>query len=197
MNTSMLWRMTPVFAFLWSSHSRLFGKVKTTSVSTMMKWRGIGEVGLAGAFGDNGTDITTGFTTRPLYTSPLALYTAPVSSIVASTIVDRHFRLTGYGTSSSSVKIIFLILLKFVPLLCWVDVRRYTPPCSPRGHSLPDSPCLLFYITLHSSQPSSPRHSSVPPPLYLHFHRPSSYVVLFSSHHMSVLTSSASSLELL
>ena len=54
---------TDIFAFLWLWYSRLFGKWKTTSVSTMMKWWGIGDVGL-GAFGDDGTNISMVTTTR-------------------------------------------------------------------------------------------------------------------------------------
>ena len=55
---------TGIFAFLWLLYSRLFGKgYKTTPVSTMIKWWGIGDVGL-GAFGDDGTDISRVTTTR-------------------------------------------------------------------------------------------------------------------------------------
>ena len=54
---------TGIFAFLWLWYDRLFGKGKTTSVSTMIKWWGIGDVGL-GAFGDDGTDISMVTTTR-------------------------------------------------------------------------------------------------------------------------------------
>ena len=45
-----------------------------------------------------------------------------------------------------------------------------------------DSPFSL--ISLYFVQPSSLRYSSLPSPLHLHFHRPPSYVVFLSSHHM-------------
>ena len=45
---------------------------------------------------------------------------------------------------------------------------------------------LLFDITADSIQPSSLRPSSLPSPLYFHFHRHPSYVVLLSSHHMPI-----------
>ena len=43
---------------------------------------------------------------------------------------------------------------------------------------------LLFDIILYFVQPSFLRSSSLPSPLYFHFHRPPSYVVFLSSHHM-------------
>ena len=141
-----------------------------------------------------GTMERTSVLSSRLYTSPSALSTAAVNNM-ASTVVDS-FDEPGMARHLHQYKIIFLLPLRSTFILGRCSTM-YTSPCSSVGHSLPDSPCLLFDITLHSSQPSSPRHSSLPPPLYLHFHRPSSYVVLFPSHHMPLLTSSASSLELL
>ena len=60
--------------------------------------------------------------------------------------------------------------------------RLYTPPCSSVVHFLPRQ-SLLPGIIPHTLQPSSPRSSSLPSPLYFHIHRPPSYVVLLSSHH--------------
>ena len=45
---------------------------------------------------------------------------------------------------------------------------------------------LLFDIILYSVQPSSLRYSSLPSPLYFHFHRPPSYAVFLSCHHMPI-----------
>ena len=44
----------------------------------------------------------------------------------------------------------------------------------------------IFDIILCFVQPSSLRYSSLPSPLYLHFHRPPSYVVFLSSHHIPI-----------
>ena len=49
-----------------------------------------------------------------------------------------------------------------------------------------DSQSLLFDIILYFVQPSSLRSSSLPSPLYLHFHRPPPYVVFLSSHHKPI-----------
>ena len=94
-------------AFLWLWHSRLFGKGKTTSVPTMIKWRGIVEVGLAGAFGANGTDISIVFTT--IHKSISTLYSSCKQN---GKYYSRQFRWTGYDTSSSLVKIVFLLPLR-------------------------------------------------------------------------------------
>ena len=48
---------------------------------------------------------------------------------------------------------------------------------------------LLFYVILlllYCVQPSSLRSSSLPSPLYFHYHRPPSYIVFLSSHHMPI-----------
>ena len=45
---------------------------------------------------------------------------------------------------------------------------------------------LLFDIIPHSVQPSSPSSSPLPSPLVFHYHRPPSYIVLLSSHHMPI-----------
>ena len=45
---------------------------------------------------------------------------------------------------------------------------------------------LLVDIIPHSVQLSSLGYSSLPSPLYFHFHRPPSYVVLLSSHRMPI-----------
>ena len=81
--------------------------------------------------------------------------------------------------------------LKFfflVPLLCGVNVRRYTPPCSTVVHFLP----LVFDVTSHSFQPSSLRSSYLPPTLYFNFHCPPSYILLHSLHHVPTTSASSS-----
>ena len=155
-----------------------------------MKWRVICEVGLAGAFGDNGTDISIVFTT--IHESISTLYS---SCKQHGKYYSRNVRWTGYSTSTSSVKLSSSFL--FVPLLCWVDVRRYIRLRVARSDTpSPTVPAFSFVSSFTlDSQPSSPMHSSLPPPLYLHFHCPTSCKVLFPSHHVPVLTRYASSLE--
>ena len=51
--------------------------------------------------------------------------------------------------------------------------------------ALPPRQSIIVDITPHSIQPSSLMHSSLPPHFsYFHFHHPTSYVVVFSSHHI-------------
>ena len=76
-------------------------------------------------------------------------------------------------------------LLHLIPTLCGVDVRWHTPPCSMVVHII-SRQSLLFDVILYFVQPSSLRSSSLPSPLYFHYHRPPSYVVLLSSHHMPI-----------
>ena len=161
-----------IFAFLWLWYSRLFRKGKTTSVSTMIKWWRVGYVGL-GAFGDDGMDSSMVTTTRH---KSISLSTAPLNDM-ASTC--SHFQWTGYGTSSSSVR----ILLILVPLFC---ESLFDDICSSVVHSHTDSPFFLISpLTLYN-------HLILDLPLFrlpctcLHFHRHSSYAVFFSSHHMYV-----------
>ena len=45
---------------------------------------------------------------------------------------------------------------------------------------------LPFDVILYFVQPSSLRSSSLPSPLYFHYHRPPSYVVFLSYRHMSI-----------
>ena len=68
------------------------------------------------------------------------------------------------------------------PLLCGVDVRRYTTPCSSVIHFIPQQQSLLFDITPHSIQPSS-----LPSPVYFNFHRPFFLhsALFFASHHVT------------
>ena len=65
--------------------------------------------------------------------------------------------------------------------------RSHTPPCSTVVHII-SRQSLIFDVILYFVQPSSLRYSSLPSPfpLYFHFHRPSSYVVLLSSQHMPI-----------
>ena len=66
---------------------------------------------------------------------------------------SSHFQGTGYGTSSSSVRILFIL----VPLLCesmFADMYL--------GRTLPPWHAFLFDITPHSIQPSYLRPSSLP-----------------------------------
>ena len=69
-----------------------------------------------------------------------------------------------------------------IPLLCGIDV--YTP-CSTVVHII-SRQSLLFDVILYFVQPSSLRSSALPSPLYFHYHRPPSYVVFLSSHHMPI-----------
>ena len=78
---------------------------------------------------------------------------------------------------------IFLFIL--FPLLCGVDVRWHSPPSSTVVH-ITGRQSLLFDVILYFVQPSSLRPSSIPCSLYFHFHRPPSYAVLLSSHHMPI-----------
>ena len=91
---------------------------------------------------------------------------------------SSHFQWPGYGTSSSSVRILLII----VPLFC---ESTFNNICSSVVHS-PPWQSLIFDITPHSIQPSSLKPPSFLPSLYLHSHRHSSYALLFSSHHMPV-----------
>ena len=104
-------------------------------------------------------------------------YTTPRRHAVDHIIVWRYDR-EWCRTSLKTFTLFFLIIV--FPLLCGVDVRCHTPPCSTVVHFLPTQ-SLLFDIGTHSVQPSSLRPSSLPS------HRPPSYVVLLSSHHMPIL----------
>ena len=103
----------------------------------MIKWRGIGDVGL-GAFGDDGTDISRVTTTRH---NPSATSTASLNNMAST---SSHLQGTGYGTSSSSVRILFIL----GPLFC---ESMFDGLCSSVVHSIP-----------HSIQPSYLRPSSLP-----------------------------------
>ena len=78
-----------------------------------------------------------------------------------------------------------LLPLHLFPTFMWGRCWRYTPPCSTVIHII-SRQSLLFDIIPHSVQPSSLRSSSLPSPLYSHYHCPNSYVVFLSSHHMPV-----------
>ncbi len=121
--------MTRVYSrlFIWLWYSRLFGKGKTTSVSTMIKWWGIGDAGL-------GTMERISVWLPQLDTSPSALSTDPLNNMAST---SSHFQGTGYGKSSSSARIIFIL----VPLCA----SRCSTICSSVVHS------LLFGITLTPS----------------------------------------------
>ena len=58
--------------------------------------------------------------------------------------------------------IVFFSFILF-PLLCGVDVRLHTPPCSTVVHII-SRQSLIFDIVLHFVQPSSLRSSSLPCP---------------------------------
>ena len=83
-----------------------------------------------------------------LDTSPPALYTAPLNN-TASTSSD--FQGTGYGTSSSSLRILFML----VP---HIFESMFDDICSSVVHRQ----SLLLDITPHSIQPSYLRPSSLP-----------------------------------
>ena len=75
-------------------------------------------------------------------------------------------------------------LVAFIVVLLNLHTPR--PVCRSVVHSLPDSPfSLTSPLTLSNHLLLGPP-PSLPPPLYLHFQRHSSYAVLFSSHHMPV-----------
>ena len=77
------------------------------------------------------------------------------------------------------------LLLHLIPtFMCGRCTMTYTPPCSTVVHFI-SRQSLLFDIILYFVQPSSFRSSSLPSPLYFHFHRPPSFLCsapLFSSH---------------
>ena len=106
-----------------------------------------------------------------LDTSPSATSTASLNNMAST---SSHFQGTGYGTSSSSVRILFILGLLFCESM-------FDGLCSSVVHSLPDSPFSLispsFYHTWsytpsltvpslwyhpHSIQPSYLRPSSLP-----------------------------------
>ena len=62
------------------------------------------------------------------------------------------------------------------------------PPCSSVIHII-SRQSLLFDIIPDPVQPSSLSSSSLPSPLYFHYYRPPSYVVLISSHARTTSTS--------
>ena len=76
----------------------------------------------------------------------------------------------------------FFFFFSFIlfPILCGVDVRWHTPPCSTTVHFI-SRQSLLFDIILYFV---------LGLPLFLpnvlHFHRPPSYVVVLPSHHMPI-----------
>ena len=76
----------------------------------------------------------------------------------------------------------YILFFIFVISFLGVNVWRYTPPRGSVEYFLPRQ-SLLFDMTPHSVRPSSLRPSSS---LVLHFHRPPSYIVLLSSHHMPI-----------
>ena len=106
-----------------------------------------------------------------LDTSPSATSTASLNNMAST---SSHFQGTGYGTSSSSVRILFIL----GPLFC---ESVFDGLCSSVIHSLPDSRSLLFGITLTPSN-----HLILGLPLSRTFPSSSSYAVLLSSHHMPV-----------
>ena len=91
-------------------------KGKTTSVSTIITWWGIGDVGLGGRLE---TMERIPVWLPQLYTSPSALSTAPLNNMASN---SSHFQGTGYGTSSSSERI--ANTLHFSHTVLWVGVRR-------------------------------------------------------------------------
>ena len=98
-------------------------------------------------------------------------------------IATESFFGGNWGSCGRVTGIFFSFIL--FPLLCGVDVRRHTPPCSSVIHII-SRQSLLFDVILHFVQPSSLRSSSLPSPLYFHYHCPPSCVVFLSSHHMPV-----------
>ena len=105
-----------------------------------------------------------------LDTSPSATSTASLNNMAST---SSHFQGNGYGTSSSSVRILFILGPLFCESMFDDNVARsFTPSLT-----VPS-----FWYHPHSIQPSylRPFLSSV------HFHRHSSYAVLLSSHQMPV-----------
>ena len=70
--------------------------------------------------------------------------------------------------------------------VCEFDVRRHPPSCITVVHFFPQQFLLFYDIVPHSVQSCSLRPISLLSPMYFHFHRPPSYVVLLSSHHMLI-----------
>ena len=94
--------------------------------------------------------------------------------VVASAIC----RSTGY------LQHFFFFSVILFPLLCGFDVRWHTPPCSTVVHII-SRQSLLFDIILYCVQPSSLSFLSSLFPVF-QYHRPPSYVVVLSSHHMPI-----------
>ena len=67
--------------------------------------------------------------------------------------------------NNNNKKFFFSFIL--FPLLCGVDVRWHTSPCSTVVHII-SRQSLLFDVILYFVQPSSFRSSSLPSPLYFH-----------------------------
>ena len=89
--------------------------------------------------------------------------------------------------------LLFLLLSILVPHLCWVDVRRYSPPCSPT--SSPGRQSVLFFLYHHSLYPTTFSNALFyPSSLELPFPSPSLIrsAHLFASHARRPTTSVSS-----
>ena len=114
--------------------------------------------------------------------------TITASSETPSQLLLRHHHSFFWDTITASSETPSQLLLPplhiSLTFMC-SRYRLYTPPYSSAVHLLPRQ-SLLPGIIPHTLQPPSPRSSSLPSPLYFHIHRPPSYVVVLSSHHMLI-----------
>ncbi len=136
METSMLWPMTRVYSHFSGCDTvgcrQRLNNICVNNVQMVRHWwhRPV-------AFGDDGTDISK--VVSQLDTSPSATFTASLNNMAST---SSHFQGTGYGTSSSSVRILFIL----GPLFC---ESVFDGLCSSIVHSLPDSPFSLVSPSLH------------------------------------------------
>ena len=88
-----------------------------------------------------------------------------------------------YAKVSCDVNTFFFFFLSFIsfPLLCGSITMIYASMQHGRILHQPTVDIILYFV-----QPYSLRSSSLPSRLYLHFHRPPSYAVFLSSHHMPI-----------
>ena len=148
MNTSMLWPMTRVYSrFSGCDEVGCSAKVKQHLCQQLSN----GEALVTSAWGRLGTMERISVGLPQLDTSPSATSTASLNSMAST---SSHFQGTGYGTSSSSVRILFIL----GPLFC---ESMSDGLCSSVVHSLPDSP---FSLVSPSLQPTflSSHHMPVP-----------------------------------
>ena len=107
------------------------------------------------------------------------------SQIAEEAVCKDHFPAVVPARIKYFFRQLLLLLLHLIQLLCGVDVRWHTPPCSTVVHFI-SRQSILFDVIIYFVQPSSLRSSSLPSPLYFRFHSFPSYAVFLSSHYMSI-----------